>query len=190
MSENQSSSTGAVQPVTPGVPEAPVRPPDDSEVVYFDGRSSLWSEAGTLVMYTVIAVIVLIGGVSLCAFVGGWAWLLLPPLLLLAAAIAAWPVILNRTRRYRITNYRIDFERGLLTRRIDTLELWHVDDIKFQQTLVERALGIGTLIIQSGDDSTPQLRIPGLSDPRQLFDLLKQRVISVKRQRGVVKLDL
>ncbi|MFN4243133.1 MAG: PH domain-containing protein [Tepidisphaerales bacterium] len=159
-------------------------------MVYFSGRASLWSEAGALALHGGIALVVLGVSVVVILSVGGWTWLLLPPLTLLAAAIAVWPVVVNRTQNYRITNYRIDFERGLLTRRIDTLELWHVDDIKFRQSLLERVMGIGTLVVYSGDDSTPELHIPGLNEPRKMFDLLKQRVISVKRQRGVIKLDV
>ncbi len=100
------------------------------------------------------------------------------------------PVLLTRTIRYRITTHRIDFERGLFNKAIDTLELWHVDDISFRQSLVDRVLGVGTITIVSGDRTTPQLTLQGLPDPRPLFENLKQRVIAVKRQRGVIKMDI
>lgn len=169
---------------------APHRPPEDTEDVYFDGHSSLKGEVGRLFVHTLIALaVLLLGGWGSIALGGVWLLAILP-VLGLAVVIAGWPVLINRTRRFKITNYRIDYERGLISRRIDTLELWHVEDIRMHQSLLNRVLGVGTLTVVSDDDTTPQLVIPGLSEPRKLFDLVKQRVISVKRQRGVLKLDL
>ena len=67
--------------------------------------------------------------------------------------------------RYRITNYRIDFERGILTKRIDTLELWHVDDINFEQGIVDRMMNVGTITVISDDRSTPRLELAGVPNP-------------------------
>jgi uncharacterized membrane protein YdbT with pleckstrin-like domain len=100
------------------------------------------------------------------------------------------PWVLTRMRRYRISNYRIDYERGLLSKRIDTLELWHVDDISFQQGLLDRIFNVGQVTIISNDKTTPRLELEGLPNPRPIFDSLKQRVIAVKRQRGVIKMDV
>jgi hypothetical protein len=94
-----------------------------------------------------------------------------------------------RAIRYRITNYRIDFERGLLSKNIDTLELWHVEDINFHQSLIDRLVNTGDITIISHDDTTPKLELNGVPNPRPLFENLKQRVIAVKRQRGVIKMD-
>jgi uncharacterized membrane protein YdbT with pleckstrin-like domain len=119
----------------------------------------------------------------------------LPPVWVTIACIviglllALVPWIMTKTYRYRISNYRIDFERGLLSRNIDTLELWHVEDISFHQSLLDRMLGVGTITIISHDDTNPRLELKSLPKPRPLFDMLKQRVIAVKRQRGVIKMD-
>ena len=93
------------------------------------------------------------------------------------------------TIRYRITNYRIDYERGLIGKDIDTLELWHVEDIHFHQTIFDRLLGIGSINVISHDQTTPKLTMHSLPHCRTLFEQLKQRIIAVKRQRGVVKMD-
>ena len=89
----------------------------------------------------------------------------------------------------RITNYRIDLERGIFSKRIDTLELWHVNDVAFRQSFFDRIFGVGDITVMSDDRTTPQLRLDGVPNPRPLFDTLKQRVIAVKRQRGVIKMD-
>jgi membrane protein YdbS with pleckstrin-like domain len=100
------------------------------------------------------------------------------------------PVLIVKSVRYRISNYRIDYERGIFGKRIDTLELWHVEDIRFDQSFLDRILGVGNISVISHDDTTPHLTMIGIPNPRPLFETLKQRVIAVKRQRGVVKMDV
>ena len=115
-----------------------------------------------------------------------WVW---PVAIVLAAICLLIPIIAIRTIRYRITNYRIDYERGLVSKNIDTLELWHVEDIKFHQGLLDRMLNTGDITVLSHDDTTPRLQLSGVPNPRPLFESLKQRIIAVKRQRGVIKMD-
>lgn len=169
--------------------DKPYRPPQDTEEVYYEGAPSLKGEAGTMIVCGLVALGVVVAGVWIGILSGGLGFLLLPAGLVVGAGVVAYPVLLNKTIRYKITNYRIDFERGLLSKRIDTLELWDVEDIKFRQSLWDRMLQVGTLTVFSNDDTTPNLEMKGLPEPRRLFDVLKQRVISVKRQRGVLKLD-
>ena len=78
----------------------------------------------------------------------------------------------------------------MLAKRIDTLELWHVEDITFNQSMMDRLMRVGTITIISNDDTTPRLALHSVPNPRPLFEALKQRVIAVKRQRGVIKMDL
>ncbi|HZK79863.1 MAG TPA: PH domain-containing protein, partial [Humisphaera sp.] len=99
------------------------------------------------------------------------------------------PPLRAKTIRYRVTNYRIDYERGLIGKDIDTLELWHVEDIQFHQTYRDRFLAMGTIVVISHDLTTPRLVMHSLPNSRHLFDQLKQRIIAVKRQRGVLKMD-
>ena len=110
----------------------------------------------------------------------------------IAIGLACWiiPWVQTRSVRFRVTNYRIDYERGIFTRRIDTIELWHVDDISFKQGFLDRILGVGDITIMSDDKTTPRLNLDGVPNPRPLFDQLKQRIIAVKRQRGVIKMDM
>lgn len=169
--------------------DKPHKPPEDNEEVYYEGSPSLKGEVGSLIVYGAIALVILIAGFWGGIATGGLGFLMLPLALLLAAGVVAYPVVMNKTKRFKITNYRIDYERGVLRKRIDTLELWHVEDIKFDQRIWERFLKVGTLTVVSHDDTNPNLEMRGLPDPRKLFDVLKQRVISVKRQRGVLKID-
>ncbi|MCX7007694.1 MAG: PH domain-containing protein [Kiritimatiellaeota bacterium] len=158
---------------------------DEREEVYYEGSPSLWGSVGQLLLCVLLAM-----GSSIGAFaLAGHGWYIPVFGLLVAAALIIVPVLLVRSTHYRVTSYRIDFERGLFSKDIDTLELWHVEDIKFHQSFLDRLLGVGQIIVLAHDDTTPELQLQSLPDPRPVFDALKQRIITVKRQRGVIKID-
>ena len=162
----------------------------EKETIYYEGSPLVRGNLGSLLGFGLLGIL-LIAAPFLYYFAQNqwpqwWVTLLfvLVGLLLLIA-----PIIWARTIRYRISNYRIDYERGLLGKTIDTMELWHVDDIKFHQSFVDRLLGVGTITVMSDDQTTPSLPLRGLPNPRTIFDELKNRVIAIKRSRGVVKMD-
>ena len=171
----------------PGGEDRPHKPADDREEVYYEGSPLLRGDAGSIVLWGLVGIVLIAGAVVLFVMA---LWPLAIPCLVLGIIALVIPVLLTRSVRYRIGNYRIDYERGIFSRRIDTLELWHVDDISFRQSFLNRILGVGNIEIISNDDTTPQLTLKGLPNPRQIFDQLKQRVIAVKRQRGVIKMDM
>ncbi len=172
---------------------ADMRPPkdNDTESVYYEGSPLVRGSMGSLFLFMVIG-IVLIASPFLYHYVFDQPWPLwwvTTALIVLGVLALIMPIVWARTIRYRISNFRIDYERGLLGKTIDTMELWHVDDIKFHQSFMERLLGVGTVTIMSDDQTTPSLPLRGLPNPRTIFDALKNRIIAIKRSRGVVKMD-
>jgi len=164
----------------------PHKAADDEETVYFEGSPRVRGEMGKVIVHTLIGLIIIALSIFGTMKWSAWTLLAIIPAILIILA----PVISAKSIRYRITNYRIDFERGVVSKRIDTLELWHVEDIQFYQSLSDRILDVGSITVLSHDDSTPRLVMHGLPNPRPLFESLKQRVIAVKRQRGVIKMDV
>jgi len=170
--------------------DRPHKPADDKEVVYFEGSPMLRGEVGKTVLFGTIGLLLIAGPFIYYAMQGQWLpWWATLAAIVIGLCVMFIPVLLIRSTRYRVSNYRIDYERGIFSRSIDTLELWHVDDISFHQSFLDRILNVGTIDIISDDKSTPRLPLQGVPNPRPLFDSLKQRVIAVKRQRGVIKMD-
>lgn len=195
MSNIDPDETVPVVPPAPAVPAAagqasPHRAPDDAEEVYYEGSPLVRGAIGKGVLW-LLAGLVLIGlvvtGLVLKWHVPWWAYL---AAVVLAVLLFFVPVIQNKTISYRVTNYRIDYERGMFSKDIDTLELWHVEDLRFHQSLMDRLLGVGDVTVISHDETMPMLVLRSLPQPRQLYEQLKQRVIAVKRQRGVIKMDV
>jgi membrane protein YdbS with pleckstrin-like domain len=189
---SQIPPTSSAAAGTSGIP-GPHREADDSEEIYYEGSPMVRGNLGKIFFWFLFG-LVLIAAPVVFYFLSNprhfpiW-WVTLA---LVVAGLVMWfiPVLIVKSVRYRISNYRIDFERGIFGKKIDTLELWHVEDIRFDQSFLDRLLGVGNLMVVSSDETTPQLRMVGLPNPRPLFETLKQRVIAVKRQRGVVKMDI
>jgi uncharacterized membrane protein YdbT with pleckstrin-like domain len=172
--------------------ERPHRPADDREEVYYQGSPMVRGEIGMFLLWSVIGVVLILAP-FLWHFVLGnewWPWFVTAAAVVIGLLLILVPVLVVRQYRYRISNYRIDYEKGLLGKKIETLELWHVDDIEFQQSFFDRIMGVGQITVFSNDKTTPRLELKGLPNPRPLFESLKQRVIAVKRQRGVIKMDI
>ncbi len=168
------------------------RPPDDKEIVYFEGSPQLRSTLGKDFIYTVIGLCLIAIPFVVAIFSKDHVWPIWEVtvgLLVIGLILLAVPWITAKTVRYRISNYRIDYERGLLKKQIDTMELWHVEDIHFEQGLLDRMFNVGTITVMSNDKTTPRLVLHGLPHPRDIFDSLKQSIIAVKRQSGVMKMD-
>jgi len=173
--------------------DRPHRPADDQEVVYYQGSPMLRFELASGWPWALFGIVIALAPLLIKLAISPntqiiW-WVYLAAIVIgVAFALILW--LKSKRIRYRITNYRIDIERGLLSRTIDTIELWHVEDLKFRQSFLHRLLDVGTIQILSRDETTPTLELKGLPNPRQIFQTLEQRVIAVKRQRGVVKMDL
>lgn len=112
-------------------------------------------------------------------------------------ALAAWPVawlmlaalppfvavfLRHRTTRYKITGRRIEYERGILTKRVDSLELWRVVDVSYSQTLLDRLLGHATIRLTGIDRSDPAFELHGLPRARKLFEDLREAVHHARQQ--------
>lgn len=182
----------ATQPAADAQQGGPHRPPEDLEEVYYEGspllrgalgKGFLWIFGGLVLIAAAIAGAVLL---KKAHNIPWWAYLIVA---VIGLCMILVPLIRSKTVRYRVSNYRIDYERGLFGKDIDTLELWHVEDIRFHQSFIDRLLGVGNITVVSHDESMPLLVMHDIPHSRELFEQLKQRIIAVKRSRGVIKMD-
>ena len=149
------------------------------------------------------------GGYSSKAMAGGWAISGAISLLLLVAGVlwiprtAVWWLILlllmilpwlyhfavlcyrRMSVRYLLTTQRFIHERGILRRVTDRIEVLDMDDITFEQGLLERLMGVGTIRIASHDQSNPQLELPGIENVKQVATLFDDARLAERRRRGL-----
>ncbi len=89
----------------------------------------------------------------------------------LIALTIAW--IRLRATSYTVTNQRVLIEQGVFTKTVDEIDLRYVDDSQFQQTLVDRILGIGNVTLISSDKTSPRYMLRSVKDPRGVRELVR-----------------
>ncbi len=106
--------------------------------------------------------------------------------LVLVGLIWIWVLqIRRRSMRYRITDAGIDSETGTFSRKIETVQLWRVKHVDFEQTLFQRMLGISEIHVTTTDGEDQRLVLRGLTEGREVFNRLRD-ALQLARQRQVV----
>ena len=104
------------------------------------------------------------------------------------AAFFLWMRTLGR--RYRITTERIVVELGVFSKRLEQIDLYRIQDFVVERSLGQRMMGTGTLILQTMDRTTPEVRIAGIrADVLALYESLRGATETQKRNRGVRLVD-
>ena len=96
------------------------------------------------------------------------------PVPLLIGIGYSWLVRLGA--EYRLYEDSIEIETGLVSRNVDNLQLFRVRDLRLRQSLLGRLVGAGDVGVTSTDQSTPHLTLRGVSEPRALYDALRDGV--------------
>jgi membrane protein YdbS with pleckstrin-like domain len=95
----------------------------------------------------------------------------------------------RRTAHYSLTAQRLEIARGLLSRRIESIELWRVRDVVLDQGLFERLRGVGRLTLYSSDQVEPVLTLGPVTSARALFERLRDAVAAARKDARVVPVD-
>lgn len=106
-------------------------------------------------------------------------------LLATAAIYFAALHLVRRSTRFRVTTTNIETERGVLSKKIDVLELWRCRDVRYKQSLLDRILGVAHIELFTADVSTPNLEIIGLPASRQLFEQIRDGIELQRQARNV-----
>ncbi len=176
----------AAAPTKAGPPFAQAKP----EIVaagrkmLYDGSPSWRAYLGYYVVGVLGAIIVPVIfnwiGAKVDASTSGRVLFVLIPLSL-AAIYFAGLYFYRKSIRLRVTNTNIETERGILSKKIDVLELWRCRDVRYKQTLIDRMLGIAHIEIFTTDATTPNIEMVGLPASRELFEKIRD-AIEIQRQ--------
>ena len=136
---------------------------------------------------------ILSGLLTVAAIVVGVLFITAPPVWLAVAGViaVAWlaPLALLGWRRlslhYRLTNQRFFHQSGVLRRVTDRIEVIDMDDISFEQGLIERFVGVGTIHIRASDQSHPELELKGIDNVERVASLIDEARRVERTRRGV-----
>ncbi len=105
--------------------------------------------------------------------------------LAVAAVVVAVINLYRRSIKFRVTSSLVETERGIITKRIDVLQLWRCRDVAYKQNLIDRVLGIAHIEVYAQDATTPMIEIVGMPASRQLFEQLRDSIELQRQHKNV-----
>jgi uncharacterized membrane protein YdbT with pleckstrin-like domain len=133
----------------------------DGEEVLFEGRPALLPDLGQLL---------------LCLLTAGL-WLI--PLYLRSLGT-----------HYRVTTRRVVVETGVLSKRLEQVDLYRISDYAVERPFLQRLLGTGNLLLTTLDKSSPEIALRGLkTDVVALYERLRVATEAEKQRRAVRVVD-
>jgi hypothetical protein len=92
---------------------------------------------------------------------------------------------LSLTETYTVTTERIKVRKGLLGKDIENFELIRLQDIDFSQTISERVLGLGDLVIRGHDASHAKLLLRNVRDPEKVYEQVRRAWLDARKRYGL-----
>ena len=86
---------------------------------------------------------------------------------------------------YELTTQRFIHQSGILKRVTDRIEVIDIDDVTYEQGLVQRVLGVGTIRIASSDRTHPELVLSGIDGVANVADTIDNIRRKERRKRGL-----
>lgn len=93
-----------------------------------------------------------------------------------------------KSMRFTLTGEQLVYEHGVFHRTCDYMELYRVTDFKEESTLAQRLFGLKTVMIYSGDRSTPRLDLVGIDKGDNLIPIIRERVTANRRKNGIYEI--
>ncbi|WP_233222429.1 PH domain-containing protein [Allosphingosinicella deserti] len=98
----------------------------------------------------------------------------------------------NLAATYEISEDRLVIRRGIFMKSIDEVELYRIKDIRIDFSLINQWAGIGTITINSSDETTRRapLVIPHIEEAQRRREALRALVDAARQRRHVREIDM
>ena len=107
-----------------------------------------------------------------------------------------WTIILPlivylRTRFtiYELTEERFREKTGILSQKIEELELYRVRDYTVEKPFIMRLFGLGNLILITSDKTNPKIYLYAIRNVESVRDLFIKNVEATRKQTGTKEVD-
>ena len=91
---------------------------------------------------------------------------------------------------YRITSRRIVVETGVLSKRMEQVDLYRINDYTVERPFSQRLMGTGNILLKTMDKTTPELGLRHLkADVTALYERLRAATEADKARRGARVVD-
>ena len=100
--------------------------------------------------------------------------MILPLVATIWVLLAVWLAYRKLDVRYTLTNQKLIHEEGILIRRTSRIETIDIDDLSFEQGILERLVDVGRIRIYASDASNRSLTLLGINQPRRVYELMER----------------
>jgi uncharacterized membrane protein YdbT with pleckstrin-like domain len=123
------------------------------------------------------------------AAVGGF---FMPPVWALMAAPVlwiAWIWISTKAESFTLTTERLRIKKGVFNQTFDEVELYRVKDITLTRSMLQRMLGLGSVVMQTSDRGQENINISSVRQSEELREHLRQQVELIRDRKRVREVD-
>ncbi len=86
---------------------------------------------------------------------------------------------------YELTTQRLIHQKGILVRRSDRIEVIDIDDVSYTQSIIQRMLGVGKIVITGSDRTDPELVLNGIDKVEEIASLMDDVRREERRRRSL-----
>ncbi len=128
-------------------------------------------------------------GAAICVMLEKYRLGLVLVLFIGAGLLLLYRILSIRYTSYIVTSDRVEFSRGLLSRKTDNIDLFRVTDVRLHRSFADRLMGLGTVTIVTTDKTEPTLEFKKVRKSRKLYEAIRGASLDEDRNRQVVHLE-
>lgn len=98
------------------------------------------------------------------------------------AAVYAWARLTRVGSSYRLFDDRLEIESGLISKKIENVELFRIRDVGLRQSVLGRIGNFGDVYVHSTDSSTPDLHVASIDAPKEFYQRVRELVSQSRAQ--------
>jgi len=89
------------------------------------------------------------------------------------------------SKTIKISSQRVILAHGVISKDMEEVEYYRVKDTRYQQSILQRIVGIGTILLFSNDTTAPLLTFT-ITNPEYYREQIRQSVNFERKRMGAV----
>ena len=136
-----------------------------AENLLWSGTPSQVTNLGTFVIWGILTCTLVLAPVSLILII--------------------WKYLEVKNQVYELTNQRLKMHSGVLSKKIEELELYRVRDTQFEQPFFLRLFGLGNVILFTTDSTSPEIILPAIPNAQGVREQIRNAVEETRDSKRV-----
>lgn len=91
---------------------------------------------------------------------------------------------------YELTEDRLFVKTGIFAINEDEIRLYRVIDINYKASIFQRLFGVGSILLATSDHTAGNLEIRSVKNPKEIKELLSEKVEFQRDQKRVVNREI